>query len=297
MTVPPSPITVVLRTGLKKGLDGYLWLLKILVPISFLTMLLVYSGWVNRLDVLLNPIMGFLGLPSVDALPLIVGLLTGIYGGIAAMAPLSLNTAQVTLITVFMLIAHNLPQESAVQAKSGSSFIKATAIRLGAAIITVALMAQILQSETAPVIASSQVATPQPTLSTAIGLWAKDTLALCLKIFLILVPLMVILEMLKAYHVIGKIVRPMEPMLRLLGVERRLGLLWLTAALFGLAYGSAVIVEEAGEGEFSESELGRLHASIGINHAVIEDPVLFIPFGVHPFWLWVPRLVAAVIAV
>jgi len=297
METTPHLLKHTLCEGLKKGLGGYLWLLKILVPISFITMLLVYSGWLNRLDVLLNPVMGLLGLPSVVALPLIVGLLTGIYGGIAAMAPLSLSTTQVTLLTVFMLIAHALPQESTVQAKSGFSFIKATALRLAAAIITVALMAQVLQPEAAPAIASSQAAVAQPTLSVATGQWVMETLSLCAKIFLIVIPLMVILVMLKQYHVIGKIVRPMGPLLRLLGVERRLGLLWLTAALFGLAYGSAVIVEEAREGEFSESDLERLHASIGINHAVIEDPVLFLPFGVHPFWLWVPRLAAAVFAV
>jgi len=260
-------------------------------------MLLVHSGLIHRLDVLLDPVMGLLGLPSVAALPLLVGLLTDIYGGIAAMAPLSLSVAHMTLMTVFMLIAHNLPQEGAVQAKSGLSFVKATAVRLGTAVITVALMAQILQPEAAPAMVASQAAAAQPSLSAALGVWAVDTLALCAKIFLILTPLMVVLEILKQYQVIEKIVRPMGPLLSLIGVERHMGLLWLTAALFGLAYGSAVIVEETREGHFSEPELERLQASIGINHAVIEDPVLFLPFSVHPFWLWVPRLVAAIAAV
>jgi len=287
----------VFRLGLTKGLAGYLWLLKILVPISFITMLLVHSGWIHRMDIILNPVMGLLGLPAMAALPLIVSLLTGIYGDIAAMAPLSLSVTQATLMTVFILIAHNLPQESAVQAKSGLSFVKATAVRLGAAVITVALMAQILQPETAPSLMVSQTAVIQLSISKALGVWAMDTLALCAKICLILTPLMVVLEVLKQYHVIENIVRPMGPLLALLGLERRMGLLWLTAALFGLAYGSAVIVEETSEGNFSATELERLQASIGINHAVIEDPVLFLPFGVHPFWLWIPRLTAAIVAV
>ena len=42
-------------------------------------------------------------------------------------------------------------------------------------------------------------------------------------------------------------------------------------------------------------ELERLHLSIGINHAMIEDPSLFLPLGIHP--LWIPRLVAAILAV
>ena len=36
---------------------------------------------------------------------------------------------------------------------------------------------------------------------------------------------------------------------------------------------------------------------IGINHAMIEDPAIFLSLGLAPFWLWVPRLVTAVVAV
>ena len=71
----------------------------------------------------------------------------------------------------------------------------------------------------------------------------------------------------------------------------------MTAAVFGLAYGAAVIVEEAKEGYLSKDELEVLHLSIGINHSLIEDPALFLPFGLSAFWLWVPRMITAVIAV
>jgi hypothetical protein len=30
---------------------------------------------------------------------------------------------------------------------------------------------------------------------------------------------------------------------------------------------------------------------------MIEDPLLFLPFGIHPVWLLVPRLAAAILAV
>ena len=39
--------------GLKKGWDGFLWIMKIVLPISFLTSLLDWSGLLNRLDFLL----------------------------------------------------------------------------------------------------------------------------------------------------------------------------------------------------------------------------------------------------
>ena len=30
---------------------------------------------------------------------------------------------------------------------------------------------------------------------------------------------------------------------------------------------------------------------------MIEDPALFLPFGIHPLWLWGPRLIAAITVV
>jgi hypothetical protein len=74
-------------------------------------------------------------------------------------------------------------------------------------------------------------------------------------------------------------------------------MLWLTAVVFGLAYGGAVIVEEAKNGDLSPEELEILHLSIGINHSMIEDPLLFMALGLSAFWLWVPRLIMAILAV
>jgi hypothetical protein len=73
--------------------------------------------------------------------------------------------------------------------------------------------------------------------------------------------------------------------------------LWLTANVFGLAYGGAVIVEEAKEGYLTRQELERLHVSVGINHSTVEDPALFLSLGLSAFWLWVPRFITAIIAV
>lgn len=73
-----------LLKGLHKGLSGFWWMLKIIVPISLITTLLDYSGLINSIDSLFEPIMGFLHMPTMAAVPLIAGLTTVIFGGIAA---------------------------------------------------------------------------------------------------------------------------------------------------------------------------------------------------------------------
>lgn len=284
-------------TGFKKGIAGYGWMLKILIPISFLTLLLDFSGWIGRLDFLLEPVMSVLGLPPIAALPLLVGLFTGIYGSVAAMMVLPFTPEQMTLMAVFLLISHNLLVESTVQGKSGINPLAAAAFRLAASCLTVFILARILPPAATAAVQTSAGSAPSAAFPVLLQAWAVKTAYMCLKIFVIIICLMIVMEIMKRFHVIGCILVGVQPLLRLMGLDRRVGMLWLTAGLFGIAYGAAVIVEEAKEIGLAEEELTKLHLSIGINHAVIEDPALFLPLGIHAFWLWVPRWVMAVAAV
>jgi hypothetical protein len=84
-----------------------------------------------------------------------------------------------------------------------------------------------------------------------------------------------------------------KPFMKVLGLSDRTVMLWVTAVLFGLMYGSAVILEKSREGGLTRSELERLHISIGINHSMVEDPALYMAMGINGFWLIVPKLIMA----
>ncbi len=283
--------------GVEKGWSGYIWLLKILIPISFLTLLLDYSGLIQQLDFLLKPVMKLINMPAAAAIPLVVGMLTGIYGGIAAMVVLPFSVNQMTLIAIFLLISHNLVQEGMVQGRSGLSPLKATAIRLAASIITVIAVAQFMDLQPGASTAVASGPQIQKTLWDIIQKWGISTFFLSIKIFLIVMALMITLCLMKAFDIIPFLVKILNPFLKIMGLNERVGLLWLTAVVFGIAYGAAVIVEEAKEGNFSTEELERLHISIGINHSMVEDPTLFAALGLSIFWLWIPRVITAIAAV
>ena len=286
-----------LFAGIRKGWNGFVWMIKILVPISLLTALLAWSGWIEKGQFIIQPVMDWLSLPAVAALPLMIGMLTGIYGGIAAMVVLPLTTEQMTLIAIFLLMAHNLIQEGVIQGKSGLNPAKATVFRLICATLTVMVVAAFLEinlSVPATPVAAELIRQP---FSLMLWKWTMASSKLCLKIFFIIMTILIILEVLKSAGWIEHIVRVCRPVLKALGLSEKAGILWMTAALFGLAYGAAVIVEEANEGHLGKKELEALHLSIGINHSLIEDPALFLALGLSAFWLWIPRLITAVIAV
>jgi hypothetical protein len=284
-------------SGVKKGWSGFIWMLKIVIPVSFLTSTLAWSGFLNKIEFFIEPAMALLNLPALAALPLIVGMLSNIYGAIAAMSVLPFTKEQMTLIAIFLLCAHNLIQEGIIQAKSGMHPVKATLFRLIAAVITVTMVAQFLDSGAlASVAAEAPIPISQPFISMLKG-WGVATFYLCIKIFVIIMGILTLLEVMKTLGWIHHIVRFLTPLLKLLGLKQNVGILWVTATVFGLAYGGAVIVEEAKEGHLTKDELEELHLSIGINHSMVEDPPLFLSLGLSAFWLWVPRLIVAMIAV
>ncbi len=272
-------------------------MLKIIIPISFLTSLLSYSGWMDRIDFLLQPVMSLLNLPSMGALPMLVGMLTGIYGGIASMVMLPLTTEQMTLIAVFILISHNLVQEGIIQAKSGIHPLKATLFRLIASVIAVVIVARFLRPDTLTVMSEGMARAADQPLMVMLKNWFIASFYLCIKMFVIIMALMILLGIMKSFNIVHHIVRVISPVLKAMGLNQKVGILWITAAVFGIAYGAVVIVEEAKEGNFDRQELEKLHISIGINHSMVEDPTLFLTLGLNPFWLWVPRLLTAVLAV
>ena len=284
-------------TGIRKGWSGFIWMLKILVPVSFFTLLLQYSGWLESLDFLLEPAMQLMNLPPIAALPLIVGMLTGIYGGIAAMVVLPLTQGQMTLIAIFLLISHNLIQEGIIQAKSGINPVKATVFRLLGSFVMVAAVSFFFPMETAAGNTAALNIPAAETFALLLKQWGISMALLAVKILAIIVSLMVVLEFMKAFNIIDRLVNVMNPVLKIMGLDQKVGMLWLAAAIFGIAYGGAVIVEETRQGHYEKEDLERLHLSIGMNHAMIEDSVLFLPLGIGAFWLWVPRLIAAMAAV
>ena len=294
----PGQVCAAVKTGLKKGWDGLIWLLKILVPISFATSLMVHFELLHHLDFLLQPMMNIIHLPASAAVVLVIGVFTGIYGTVAALSVISFSMEHMILIAVFTLISHNLIQESMVQDRSGLRFSAAIVFRLVMSFIATMICGWIMGVEpgsSGPIGVPDLQAAPGP-MSVMLIDWATGTAWLCLRILCIIMQLMVVMELARSFHVIETVTRICAPVLRLLGLDSACAMLWMTAAVFGLAYGAAVIVEETKNNTHDPQTLTRLHLSIGVNHAMIEDPCLFLTLCLPAFWLWIPRLVTSMVA-
>jgi len=236
-------------------------------------------------------------LPASAAVVLVIGLFTGIYGTVAALSVMSFSMDHMILIAIFTLISHSLIQEGLVQASSGIGFFTTSVFRVVMAFVVTFACGRVMgvDPETAGTAAAGVQATAVGPLLPMLAAWAMETAWLCVEVFCIIMVIMIAMELAKTFHLIEIVTKVAAPVVRIMGLDRSCSMLWMTAAIFGLAYGSAVIVEEIRTHPFDKSALTRLHLSIGVNHAMIEDPALFLALGLPVFWLWVPRLAAAFI--
>ncbi|MBI4266923.1 MAG: iron transporter [Chloroflexi bacterium] len=269
---------------------------KIVIPVSLAVSLLQWTEWLARLDFLLGPVMGLLNLPPAAALPIVSGMLINIYAVIAILAVIPFTLEQMTLIAIFTLIAHSLILEGVVQHRSGINVVKATLTRILAAIFTVFMVSRFFGGPGQAVAAPRAIAGPVSLLA-ALQAWAIDTPVLLVKVFGIIMLIMIVLEISKALRWIDRLLGVFQPVMRTFGLSGRTAMMFIAGNVFGLFYGGAVIVEESKRGHLTREEVERLHVSLGINHALIEDPALFAMLGVNPFWLWVPRLIVAIMFV
>ena len=282
--------------GLKRGWRSFGWICRIIIPVSLLVTLLQWTGWLNQLSFLLSPLMNLINLPFQAALPIIGGMLINAYVTIAAMAALPFTIEQMKLITVFTLICHNLIIEGIIQHKSGINVIKITPIRIAAAILTVLIASQFLGDTSQSLPIAAQLTFNAPLLM-VLKNWAVNLMTLLLKILGIIMVIMIMLELSQSLGWTKRSVRFFRPLMKVLGLPEQAATLWVISVGFGLTYGGAVTIDEAKRGILNKEELERLHISIGINHSMVEDPPLFLALGINPFWVWVPKLLMAIIAV
>jgi len=240
--------------------------------------------------------MSLINLPAAAALPTITAVVINFYAAIAMMAVLPFTIGQMTLIALFIMIAHMLIMEGMIQHRSGFDFVKATLVRIIAAVLTVLVASQFLGDTSQSVVIPAELTIHTPFIEILKG-WAIDILGLCGRIFVIIMIVMTLLDSLQSLGWIKYLHRTFKPFMKILGLSDRAVVMWVTAAGFGLLYGGAVITEEAKRGALTREELEHLHISIGINHAIVEETALFLALGLNAFWLLIPRFVTAAIAV
>ena len=292
-------MTTILRNALKTAL----WIIRIIVPVSFLVTLLDFYGIIEWISIYTAPLFRLIGLQGNAAVVYFSSLFLPLYAPIAIIATLPLSLREITILALMCLITHNLPIECAVQRRSGTPFWQTLVLRLTFSIIGGILLNLILPESLALTHNSTTNTTEGydhsqfSTLHSQLLNWFTNTASLCIKIILIITALMYGQFLLKRYGIINKIARPLAPLMRLCGLHPNSAFLWLVAQIVGLTYGAGIMAQEIEESGADREELHRINLHICVNHSLIEDTAIFCMLGVAWYFLIIPRLIFAIIIV
>lgn len=112
---------------------------------------------------------------------------------------------------------------------------------------------------------------------------------LLLRVFLIVVPLMVVLELFEGTRPFAALVRWWARIVRHVGLDERSAAPTLVGFLFGLAYGGGVIVRDIRRHGIGRRQVFIMSTFLSMVHAIAEDSLIFIALGASVFWLLVYR--------
>ena len=290
-------INKIVVPSLKKATQTSLLLIKLILPISLVFRLLEYSELLVYVANFLNPVFIHLGLPGSTAMIFITSLFLPLYAPLAIITSMTLTLRELTILALMCQLAHNLPVESAIQAKTGTSFWAMFSVRIVVSVIVGFVLNLILPLEMGmPTFLQTSLESIN-SLSGVFVAWAITSFRLVIMIFIIIAALMIAYKLLEEYNLINRLSKSIEPILKFFGLPKSTAFLWIIGYVVGLAYGGGLMIDQMNEGKVTKAEGSLLNYHLAVSHSVIEDNLLFAALGVS-FWLILAiRLVVAWIVV
>jgi hypothetical protein len=121
----------------------------------------------------------------------------------------------------------------------------------------------------------------------------RGTWGLLWKMFAIIVPIMILLELVEGTRGFAALTRVWARIMRPLGLTPETAAPTLVGFLFGLAYGSGVIVRDARRGTIGRRQVFLMSLFLSMVHAIVEDSLILIAVGASAVWVVGFRLVWA----
>ncbi len=282
--------------GLMTGLKTTWTLGKVIFSVTLIVTILQFTPVLPWIIQLISPIMGIFGLSGNAAIPLVLGNVLNLYAAIGAILSLDLTVKEVFILAMMLSFSHNLFIESTVALKVGVKIWIVLAVRLGLAFLAGVVInfiwhggSELAQYGMVPAVES------QPETWSAIFLLGVEKASFgVLQLAIIVIPLMIMIQMAKDLKWLDSFSRAMAPVTRFLGMKENTSMTLASGLLFGLAMGSAVMIQAVEEDGVSRKDVTIAFIFLVACHAVIEDTLIFIPLGIPVLPLFFIRIVTAV---
>lgn len=288
-------IWLCVKRAFPKGMKTSWWLLKITVPVSFGVMLLDYYGILNSIAEYTGFVFKWFGLPGVTAVILVTSIFASVYAVVAILTVLNLPMREGIIIATMCLISHNYIVETAVLKRTGSNVFHMITVRLLASFIAAWFLNMILPGSPATGI-QAEIVTNKNFVE-LLSSWMHSMWGTTLKILILVNLLLIFQQIMEDFGWISYMQKPLKPFMKLMGLPENTTISWVVANLIGLAYGSAIMIDQRDKNKMSAEDADLLNHHVAVSHSQLEDPLLFLALGYTIHWLIWPRLLIAIVFV
>ena len=285
-----------ITSAVPAALKSARFLLSIMIPVSLGVTLLKFTGVLEYIAALMNPMFSLIGLQGNAALVFITSMVLNIYSAIAVISTMNFSQRELTILALMCLISHNYIVETAIQKKTGSSAVRITLVRFIYSFIGAYSLNILMPPGSADITTLSSVSA-DVSFAGILTSWFYNSLFLIVQILVIVTLLLVLQKILDEFGFIDRLAVLLRPLLRVMGLPDSVAFLWIVANTLGLAYGSAIMIEQSESGKLDRKDADILNHHIGISHSLLEDTLLFVAIGVPALWIIFPRVILATIEV
>lgn len=285
---------------IQQGFHTSMRMFRIMVPITILVKILQETGLIVYVGEALSPLMKWMGLPGEMGLVWASSMISNVYGGLIAYFSLagdvSLNTAQVTVLSTIILIAHTFPIELVVTKKAGVKLLPMFLFRFGFGLLAGVLMYWTYHFlgvlEGSPEVANTLFVAPQ---NQNYLQWALGEAKNYAFIYIWITGLIIVLDVLQRIRVIDIINKMLHPALRVLGIGKDVIPITVVGMTLGIAYGGGLIIHKVNEGGLNKRDVFYALVLMSLCHSMIEDSLLMMSIGAHFTGVFLFRIVFALV--
>ncbi len=297
----------ILINAFKNSLKTIIFMMKIIIPVTFFVLLLQYLDLIKYMTTVFEPFMKYLGLPGDAALVLITSNLINIYGGLAVMASFAFTIKEVTILAVMILFSHSLLVETTIIKGFKVSIKKQLLIRISAAIISGIILNLLIGNHYGEYAYKTIEPSENPTISFTswgeflnfadafISHYFKTIIKTLIDLVFIISAILFGLEVLKEFKILAKLNNLLYPFTKYLGVSKSSTSLLIIGFFFGPSYASGPILLHYKEGKMTKHDIAIVTTFILLCHAIFEDVFLFVRYGAIPWIVILYKIIFTII--
>ncbi len=272
------------RTCLREAARISFELYKIMIPVLIVVKILQEAGLIPLLARPLAPLMELVGLPGVYGLVWATAILNSIYAGMivlpSVMLEAPLSVAQMSVLAVLMLLAHNLPLELQITRRAGARLPFQLLLRMAGALLLGIILHQIYSRLGVLGEPARLLLSPEAESQTLLA-WSVSQVRNLVLIFGIILTLISLMRLLSFLGVTRLMDAVLGPVLRFMGIGAKASTITVIGLTMGLSYGGGLIIGEAKSGRVGPADVFAGVSLMSLCHSLIEDTLLMLVIGGH----------------